>query len=84
MANLPDQGCELRVREGWQPITLEEALALHPSRIKRCPICHGQVRAHQAAHNGMMAHFEHVELHPGCYLGSDFDGNPRPHRKALK
>ena len=84
MADSGETCCELRVREGWQPITLDEALRLHPTRIKRCPVCHGKVRAHQAGDNGMVAHFEHFEVHAGCYLASDFDGNPRPHRKALK
>jgi hypothetical protein len=32
----------------------------------------------------MVAHFEHYERHPGCHLGDCFDGNPRPHRKALR
>lgn len=76
--------CELRVLEGWQPITLEEALKLAPSQIKRCPVCHGRVRARQAGKDGAVAHFEHYERHLGCYLLDDFDGNPRPHPKALK
>jgi hypothetical protein len=82
MADIRETGCELKIRGGWQPITLDEALQLAPSRIKRCAICHGQVRAH-AGTDGMVAHFEHFKLHPGCYLGDAFDGNPRPHLKAL-
>jgi hypothetical protein len=84
MDDLRETGCELRILQGWEPITLEEALKLHPDRVKRCPICHGRVRAQKAADDGMVARFEHFEVHPGCYLESAFDGNPRPHRKALK
>jgi len=84
MADIRETDCELKIRDGWQPITLEEALRLNPNRIKRCPVCHGRVRADQAGKNGMVAHFEHFQPHPGCYLGDAFDGNPRPHPRALK
>jgi hypothetical protein len=82
LSNLPrDPTSELG---GSQPITLDEALRLHPSRIKRCPVWHGRVSAHKAGENGMGVHFENYERHPGCHLGDCFDGNPSPHRKALK
>jgi hypothetical protein len=84
MDNLRETGCELKVPGGWLPITLDEALRLNPTRLKRCPVCQGQVRAHNASDEGRVAHFEHFHLHLGCYLGDDFDGNPRPHQKALK
>jgi hypothetical protein len=84
MADLPKESCELRSIEGWQPISLADALRLAPSRVTRCPVCHGRVRAHQADIDGMVPHFEHYQLHAGCYLADAFDGNPRPHRKALK
>jgi hypothetical protein len=84
MDDLPNESCELRIIEGWEPISLADALLLAPSRVKRCPVCHGRLRAHQADSDGMAAHFEHFELHLGCYLVDAFDGNPRPHRKALK
>jgi hypothetical protein len=84
MADFQETECELRIQQGWQPITLADALRLAPSRVKRCPVCHGRVRANQAGTDGMAAHFEHYEIHPGCYLADAFDGNPRPHRKALK
>jgi hypothetical protein len=76
--------CELKIRDGWQPITLEEALRLNTNRIKRCPVCRGRVRAYQAAKNGIAAHFEHFQPHSGCYLIDTFDGNPRLHPRALK
>ena len=84
MDDLRDQGCELKIREGWQPITLEDALGLNPDRKMRCPVCHGRVSAHPAEANGMAAHFEHVVFHSGCHLLEAFDGNPRPHLKALR
>jgi hypothetical protein len=34
--------------------------------------------------NGNTAHFKHRISDPGCYLVETFDGNPRPHRRALK
>lgn len=75
--------CEIRVLEGWQPISLELALRLGPSRKLRCPICHGRVRVVRAGRDGA-AHLEHVVHHRGCHLEEDFDGNPRPHPKAIK
>jgi hypothetical protein len=84
MEEIRENGCELKIFGGWRPITLEEALAMQATRIKRCPICHGRVRVHPTSVDGLVAHFEHFELHPGCYLGDGFDGNPRPHRRALK
>jgi hypothetical protein len=84
MDDIAETHCELKILEGWQPITLDEALSLHPDRVKRCPVCHGRVRAHKAGDDGAAARFEHVQTHLGCYLASDFDGNPRPHRKALR
>jgi hypothetical protein len=62
---MDETSCELKVFGGWQPITLEEALRLHPSRVKRCPVCHERVRTHKAGDNGMAAHFEHYERNPG-------------------
>jgi len=84
MDGLHDQICELKIREGWQPIRLEEALQLHSDRKMRCPVCHGRVDACSADMNGNTTHFKHRISDPGCYLVEAFDGNPRPHRKALK
>ena len=75
--------CEVKIRGKWEQIALDDALRLDSGRVKRCPECHGQVRAHKPGKDGMVAHFEHFERHPGCYLGDCFDGRRRPHRKAL-
>ena len=84
MTEISENGCEIKVAGYWQPITLNDALSLYPNRQKRCPVCHGQVRAHNADKTGMVAHFEHFVLDPGRYLVDSFDGNPRLHRRALK
>jgi hypothetical protein len=68
MADIHETSCEIKVFGGWQPITLDEALRSHPSRLKRCPVCHGQVRAHAAGKDGIIARFEHFQRNPGCYL----------------
>ena len=75
--------CELRLRGEWVPIGLSEALRLHSSRDKRCPECHGKVRAHKEAENGMRAHFEHFEAHEGCSLGPVFSGHRSRHRSPM-
>jgi hypothetical protein len=83
MADIRETDCELKIRDGRQPISFEEALEVKRHRIMRCPVCHGQVRAIEAV-NGLVAHLEHFQPHPGCYLGDTFDGNPRLHPRALK
>jgi hypothetical protein len=80
----PMPTCELHLRGAWTAIDLETALKLDKGRTKRCPECHGQVRAHAVAKNGMVAHFEHYDGHAGCSLGDRFDGNHRPHPRALR
>ena len=76
--------CEMRVRDDWVVITLDDALSqFDPSRLKRCIECHGQVRAHRQGTNGMAAHFEHMVRHDGCSLGNSFDGTKSLHRGAL-
>lgn len=66
----------------WQPSPIETALQRGTSRA-RCVECHGQVRAHKASDN-QPAHFEHLEMHPGCSLiPQTFDGVRREHRKPL-
>jgi hypothetical protein len=76
--------CEVKVGGDWKRLTLDQALELDPSRLKRCPECHGQVRLHKASIDGMVAHFEHYERNPGCSLGDCFDGNPKLHPWPLR
>ena len=75
--------CELKLRGEWTTITLEDALRLDKDRLKRCPECHGKVRAHGVGKNGEAAHFEHDEKNPGCYLGNYYDGIKRMHRRPM-
>lgn len=63
---MQEDTCEIQVRDGWSMLTIEQALELNPSLPKRCPECRGQVRGHRASSNGMRAHFEHIQAHPGC------------------
>ena len=83
MPDVDEISFELRVSGRWQPITQELALSLAPSSIIRCPVCQGRVRVDRAG-GPNVAHFEHVVHHRGCYREEDFDGNPRPHPKAVK
>ena len=76
--------CELYANSTWHLITIEQALTSYAERELRCPECHGAVQPHNASKDGsMLAHFEHKVGHPGCSLGHYFDGDPRPHPKAL-
>jgi len=61
--------CEVYAHKVWQGIDLALALRMSKTRIKRCPECHGRVRIHSAASNGMRAHVEHFARHPGCSRG---------------
>ena len=76
--------CEVRqAGGGWTRISIDDAIGR--AGDKRCPECHGPVRAHRAAKNGSFAaHFEHRTLNPGCPLGSAFSGERKPHPHALK
>lgn len=77
--------CEVRVRGIWTSVTLEDALRLDKDRVKRCPDCHGRVRAHGTGRNGEQAHFEHFEANPGCMWCHNYDGaGKRMHRKPLE
>lgn len=69
--SIDDELCEIKSKGAWVPLPIEDALKLDGSVIKRCPLCHGRVRAHNKSNNGMRAHFEHFEAHAGC---------PRPRR----
>ena len=77
--------CEVRVRGQWIRISLEDALRLDKDRLKRCPYCHGRVRAHATGKNGEVAHFEHYEAYSGCMWCYKYDGGgQRMHRKPLE
>jgi hypothetical protein len=76
--------CELKTKDGWARLDIHQALALNPELSKRCPECHGAVRAHKASNNGMRAHFEHIISHAGCSLKpKTFSGIKSMHPDAL-
>jgi hypothetical protein len=78
--------CEVLVRKQWTRVSLEEALnRLDKDRLKRCPACHGKVRAHRTGSNNAAAHFEHDEANPGCMWSHSYDGGgQRMHRKPME
>jgi hypothetical protein len=76
--------CEVFARNEWQGIDLQLALKMPNTREKRCPECHGRVRAHSVGSNGMKAHMEHFERHKGCSRGNYFDGTATLHPSALE
>jgi hypothetical protein len=48
MADLYEQTCEVKAFGKWELVSIDKALSLNKERIKRCPECHGRVRAHNA------------------------------------
>jgi hypothetical protein len=83
MAEVRDDTCEVKVGGAWTLITIEDALRLDADKKKRCPACHGRVKAFHASINGMRAHFEHHVAHPGCPRGDSYSGTPSPHPEPL-
>lgn len=78
-----EPAAELHANRTWNPISIAVALSMPRSRRMRCPECHGRVRAHREGTTGQRAHMEHYERHTGCSRGDCFDGNSRPHPRAL-
>lgn len=66
------------------PLKVSIALDMPFKPALRCIECHGPVKPHKQGINGMRAHFEHLVGHPGCSLGTYFDGHKRPHPDALR
>jgi hypothetical protein len=77
--------CELKIGDEWAPLRVDAALGINSERVKRCPECHGRVRAHKASVDGMRAHFEHFEAHAGCSRSRSvpFIGISTIHPKAI-
>lgn len=63
----------------WEKISITEALPIRSEYLMRCCECHGRVRAHRLANNGMRAHFEHRRAHKGCSRSTGFSGTQSPH-----
>jgi hypothetical protein len=76
--------CEMWANKSWVEVSIEDALRRYdPDRRKRCPECHGQVRAHKSGDDGMKAHFEHFVAHKGCSKSVAFNGMQSRHPKAI-
>lgn len=74
--------CEMRDGAEWVIVGIDEALK-RPREAKRCPACHGRVKAFRAYSTGTRAHFEHFTLHRGCPTKPTFDGRVTRHPMAL-
>ena len=76
--------CQVKVRGEWIDATIDEALTVYAGLAKRCPECHGEVRAHKQYNTGSRAHFEHLVVHAGCSLKPrTFSGTRTFHPLAL-
>jgi hypothetical protein len=75
--------CEIKKNGSWELVSVDEARALGSSERKRCPECHGKVRAMRAG-GDTPAHFEHAPKHNGCSLSHRFDGSRRPHPDPIE
>jgi hypothetical protein len=81
---IDEVACEVLDRKVWTGIDITLALKMPKTRLKRCPECHGRVRAHSAGSNGMRPHMEHFNRHVGCSRGDCFDGNSRLHPDTVR
>ncbi|MDX7953922.1 hypothetical protein P7D22_22465 [Lichenihabitans sp. Uapishka_5] len=75
--------CEIKANGEWLPIGIVQALGMHPERLKRCPKCRGQVRAHRLGTTDQRAHFEHLRAHDGCSRSVAFTGTRSPHPRQV-
>ena len=82
-ANDTDFACEVSIDGHWLAISMQDAIAISPERIKRCTECGGRVRVHRRFSDGQLPRVEHLEAHSGCSLTKGFDGLRRRHRNAL-
>jgi hypothetical protein len=75
--------CDVWRGNRWEEIDMAEALDIRSEYQMRCCECHGQVRAHRRANNGMQAHFEHRTAHHGCSRSTKFAGKRSPHPEVM-
>jgi hypothetical protein len=78
-----ETACEVWANKSWEAIGITLALKMPNTRRKRCPECHGRVRSHAEANNGMRAHMEHYKAHSGCSRSVSFDGTASPHPEVM-
>jgi len=75
--------CEVWRGNRWEEIDIDKALPIRSEYLMRCCECHGRVRAHRLADNGMRAHFEHRVAHSGCGLSTKYSGTDSLHPDAI-
>lgn len=76
--------CEVKRAGVWVRISIQDALEMDSVQLKRCPECHGRVRAHKDGKDGPpQAHFEHFDAHAGCSKSVKFKGVKSAHPKAV-
>lgn len=75
--------CDVWRGNRWEEIDITEALPIRSEYLLRCCECHGRVRAHRQANNGMPAHFEHRVAHSGCGLSTKYSGKGSLHPDAV-
>jgi hypothetical protein len=76
--------CEIQQGGVWVLIGIAQAFDLPHDTKKRCPECHGQLRAHRAGKDGPRAHFEHRMTHSGCQFSHHFEGVRSKHPAAIE
>jgi hypothetical protein len=80
----PVDECEIKIGGDWTVVGIDDALRSYGDEIKRCPECHGRVRAHKAGTTDQRAHFEHMVANPGCTLkAGTFSGRRARHPHAI-
>ena len=78
-----EYSCEVWFGDAWVVVPIETAIA-HPELTRRCPECHGKVKAMRAGpENKPRAHPEHYSRHKGCSLGDCFDGKNTLHSNPV-
>lgn len=76
--------CEIKIGGRWTVVAIDDALQSYRDELKRCPECHGRVRAHKAGTTDQRAHFEHMNANPGCSTKpSTFNGHRARHPHAI-
>lgn len=75
--------CQVWRGDQWEEIDIIEALPIRSEFLMRCCECHGRVRAHREANNGMQAHFEHRRAHKGCRRSTKYTGMDSLHPDAI-
>lgn len=85
-SQIQNDECEIEVHGKWTLISIDEGVRLGPDVLKRCPACHGRMRAHKKSETGAKAHFEHIFLGgTACpRMGIYFTGPASMHSEPLE